>query len=165
MTKRALRLALLVTMLASASWGIAEASPVKSVSGDFTSVAALPPECTSPVGICTRGTLTGDLRATYDFVMLSLVPAGDPTAPTKFVYTGQSVITRLQGGAQIFGVDTGVMDIADPTAAPFMTTVNIAGGTKQYDGAAGQIVAIGVLNLITGDAVGTYTGEIDKHAE
>ena len=46
-----------------------------------------------------------------------------------------------------------------------MTTVNVVGGTKQYAGAAGQIVATGVLNFVSGDATGTYTGLIDKHAE
>jgi len=156
---------LAVTALALGLAHAVEASPTKTISGDFTSVAVPPPECTSLVGICTHGTLTGDLPSTYDFVMDTLVPAGDPDHPTRFVYTGHSLILRIHGGAVLYGSDSGVMDIADPSAVPFVTTVNIIGGTKQYEGASGQIVATGTLSFLTGDAVGTYTGTIDKHAQ
>ena len=46
--------------------------------------------------------------------------------------------------------------------APFVTTVQVAGGTRQYDGATGQIVAPGVLDLASGGTVGTYSGTICK---
>jgi hypothetical protein len=135
----------------------------KTVSGAFTSVSVPPPTCTSAVGICTLGTLTGDLPSTYFFVMDTLQNAGDPTDPTKFLYTGHSVITLARGGARLFGKDTGVMHIPPGGApAPFVTTVSVVGGTNQYAGASGQIVASGTLNFGTGDAVGTYTGAITK---
>ena len=44
--------------------------------------------------------------------------------------------------------------------APFVTTVHLVGGTRQYAGASGQIVAPGVLDLAKGTTDGTYTAVI-----
>lgn len=60
----------------------------------------------------------------------------------------------------MFSTDTGMMQIVDPTAVPFETTAHIDSGTGQYD--SGTIVASGILNFLTGDAVGSYVGEICK---
>ncbi|HEY3230397.1 MAG TPA: hypothetical protein VGJ87_14340 [Roseiflexaceae bacterium] len=38
--------------------------------------------CTSPISLCTHGTLSGDLPGSYDAVFDSLQPAGDPNDPT-----------------------------------------------------------------------------------
>ncbi len=149
--------------LACPGFAAASAAP-KQVSGPFTSVLVPPPACTSAVGICTLGTLTGDLPSAYYFTMDTLQPAGDPNDPTEFVYTGHSVITRTHGGAQLFGQDTGVIHLLPAAPAPFVTTVHVVGGTKQYAGAAGQLVATGTLNFATGQALGSYAGTISKHA-
>ena len=133
----------------------------KSVSGPFSSVVVAGPECESPVGICTLGLLEGNFHATYEFTMLTLVPE-DPNNPALFTYTGISVIT-LRSGEKLFSVDTGVMNMQDPTAVPFVTTANITGGTSKYQ--SGQLVATGILNLLTGEAVGTHAGEICKDKE
>ena len=133
------------------------------VSGDFTSVLVTGPECASPIGMCTHGILTGDLRGTYDFVFTSLMPAGDPSDPLKMVYTGTSKIVT-QGGTMI-GQDTGWLRINPTGPSAFETTVNIVGGTGKYKKATGFIVATGELNLVTGEAVGTYTGEICRYDE
>ena len=130
----------------------------KSVSGPFSSVVVAGPECESPVGICTLGLLEGNFHATYEFTMLTLVPA-DANNPVLFTYTGISVIT-VRSGEKLFSVDTGVMNMQDPTAVPFVTTADITGGTGKYQ--SGQIVATGILNLLTGEAVGTHAGEICK---
>jgi len=93
--------------------------------------------------------------------MDTLVPVpGSTTADST--YTGHSVITRTHGGATSLGHDTGFISSANPFAAPFVTTVNIVGGTKQYANATGQFVATGVLNFISGDAVGTFTSSVCK---
>ncbi len=75
-------------------------------------------------------------------------------------FTGASTITQTFGGAELYGADTGWIDFANGT---FETTVNIVGGTNQYDGASGQLVATG--NLTPTGTVGTYTGEICKHVD
>ncbi len=73
-------------------------------------------------------------------------------------FTGASTIRQTLGGAELYGADTGWINFANRT---FETTVNIVGGTKQYDGASGQLVATG--NLTPTGTIGTYTGEICKH--
>ena len=135
----------------------AENDGCKPVAGPFTSTI-VGAGCESPVGICTLGILKGNFHATYQFTMLTLAPM-DPSNPAILAYTGVSVIT-LRSGEQLFAVDTGVMDTTDPTAAPFQTTATISGGTGKYT--SGQIIATGTLNLITGEAVGSHSGEICK---
>ena len=129
----------------------------KDVSGPFSSVLVQGPGCESPIGICTHGLLTGNFHATYDFTMITFEP--DPNDPTKMIYSGISVI-MLRSGKQMFSIDTGIMDTSDPTAVPFVTTANIQSGTGQYD--SGTIVASGLLNFITGEAIGSYVGEVCK---
>ncbi len=153
---------LLVTALVLASAGAAAAN-CKDRDGDFTSVLIPPPGCTSPVGICTLGTLTGEFPSTYNFTMDTLAPAGDPENPTKFVFTGHSVITDAHGGI-LFGSDSGIIFIDLPAPGPFVTTVDVVGGTRGYKKASGEFVASGVLDLISGNAVGTYTSTICKGA-
>lgn len=136
----------------------AENDGCKPVSGPFTSTVVAGEECQSPVGICTLGILEGNFHALYEFTMLTLVPA-DPNNPALFVYTGVSTIT-LRSGKQLFSIDTGFMDMTDPTSVPFETTAHITGGTGQYT--SGQIVATGILNLVTGEAAGSHSGEICK---
>ena len=104
-----------------------------------------PPGCTSLVGICTLGTLTGEFPSTYNFTMDSLVPAGDPANPTKFVFTGHSVITDAHGGI-LFGSDSGFIFIDLPAPGAFVTRVEVVGGTRGYKKASGEFVASGVLD-------------------
>lgn len=58
---------------------------------------------TSPVRICTHGTLTGGFPSKYDFVMDTLVPT---RIPGVFAYTGHSLIT-VQSGATLTGATPG----------------------------------------------------------
>jgi hypothetical protein len=128
------------------------------VQGDFSSTLLPPDDCDSPVGICTLGLLTGNLKATYHFTMLTLGP--DPDDPTELVYTGVSVITT-RDGSQLFSMDTGVMYPNPAGLTPFVTTAHLVGGTGRFrDVTGGQIVAPALLDFATGEAVGTYTGEI-----
>jgi hypothetical protein len=146
-------------VLALAALGLAAtaaAGPCKSYRGTFTAVR--PAECPSPVGICTHGTLVGGFPSTYDFVADTLIPTG---SPGEFAYTGHSVITTRQG-ARLSGSDSGHLTIMADGTAPFVTTVHLVGGTRQYEGATGQFVASGVLTLATGATVGSYEATVCK---
>jgi hypothetical protein len=124
-------------------------------SGDFTSTLVAPPECQSPIGICTHGVLTGEIEGTYDFVMTEIACGIDPLNPALCTYAGDSIVTTEKGS--IVTRDTGVMDQTNPTAVPFVTTAEFLEGTNRYKNAAGTFVATGQLNFATGEAVGTYT--------
>ncbi len=149
---------LLVAILLAVSSVHPRAATCKTTEGPFTSNLVPPPECQSPVGVCTIGTLDGKFPETYDFVMDTLVDIGGGQS----AYTGHSVITRTEGGATILGQDTGVLTFTGPTTATFVTTVNVVGGTRQFADATGQYVATGQLDFATGAATGTFTSTVCK---
>lgn len=129
--------------------------------GPFASSLVPPPTCTSPVGLCTHGQLGGDFPAIYDFTFSTLQSANDPTDPTEFVYTGHSTVTTTRG--VIHTNDSGVIHLtSDGIGEPFVTTASIASGTDDYVGATGVFVATGQLNMVTGDAVGTFIAQVCK---
>lgn len=131
----------------------------KAVYGPFTSVVV--PDPAPPAVLATRGLLEGKLDGTYDFEAFTLVP-DDPAAPTQLSYVGASVITTKHGDL-LFGEDTGVLHLLPDGTADFVSIVHVVGGTGKYEGASGEIVATGVLDFVSGEAVGSYEGEICKH--
>jgi hypothetical protein len=146
-----------VSVLALARISVAVAADCQTASGDFTAVR--PQSCSSPVGVCTHGTLKGGFPSTYDFSADTLQPANDPSTPNKSLYTGHSVITTPKHG-KLFGHDIGFLFVEEDGRAPFVTTVHVVGGTRQYVGVSGQFVAHGVLDLAQGTTDGTYTAVI-----
>jgi len=142
---------LAVALAAALVWSAtAAAKECKPVSGTFE--ATIVP-CPAP--LCTAGTLTGGLTSSYAFTMTSAAQEGP-----VLTFTGASTITNTFGDARLFGADTGWINFA---TGQFETTVNIVGGTKQYDGASGQLVATG--NLTPTGTAGTYAGELCKHSD
>jgi hypothetical protein len=134
--------------------------------GSFTSLSGDP--CTSPVGLCTHGTLVGDFPSRYDFTFQTLQSANDPTDPSKFVYTGNSVMTAADGSGIMCTNDTGVIHIpTDGSAASFVTKAIVDHGTHKYRHMRGGFVATGSLMFETGNAVGNYSGVLcprdDRH--
>jgi len=146
MKRSVLVLAAIVALVWTAG---AAAKECKPIAGTFeaTTVAC-------PAPLCTAGSLTGGLTASYAFTMTSAVQEGPLLS-----FTGASTIVKTFGGAELYGSDTGWIDFA---TGRFETTVNLVGGTKQYEGASGQLVATGSLTP-TG-TVGTYTGQVCKHS-
>ena len=131
--------------------GAAQAKDCMKVSGGFSAVR--PDTCTSPVQLCTHGTLTGDLTATYDFVADT---KSDGPPPTNV--TGHSTITLDKSGAILKGEDTSSV----AATGAFTTKIQIVGGTRKYEKAGGAIVAEGTLDFAKGTTTGTYSGTICK---
>ena len=132
----------------------------EQLSGPFTSSVGAP--CTSPVGLCTHGTLQGDLPGQYDFTFETLVSAADPTDPYKFFYTGTSVITANNG--TLYTYDTGVIHmLPNNEPSPFVTTATVVDGTGRYKKLRGEFVATGLLQF--GNATGSYAAELCKVAD
>jgi len=135
----------------------------KTYTGSFTAELQPPDGCTSIVGICTHGPLTGDLEGTYDFTMTDISFAGDDADhPYKFYYQGVTTITTAKG--KISAMDMGVLYFDPLGDSTFMTTARIVDGTLRYQRASGQFVAVSSLSFVTGQAAGTYSAEI-THGE
>jgi hypothetical protein len=129
------------------------------IDGPFRSVTVPPPACTSPVGLCTHGQLSGELVAAYDFTFATIQSAGDPNDPTESVYTGHSVVTTAHG--VLLTNDSGVIHIpADGSPSPFVTTATVASGSGRLTGTTGVFVASGNLDFGTGVAVGSYIAQL-----
>ena len=124
--------------------------------GPFNSNTGEP--CDSPIGLCTHGMLEGEFEATYDATFLTMESANDPSDPSKFVYTGTSVVAALDGSGVIYTEDTGIIHIPqDNSPASFVTKAIVSSGTKSYKDSSGGFVAAGSLLFSTGAAVGTYS--------
>jgi hypothetical protein len=70
-----------VLVLVSASAASAHHRATR-VEGTFSMTVVGGEAYTSPISLCTHGTLSGDLPGSYDAVFDSLQPAGDPNNPT-----------------------------------------------------------------------------------
>ena len=135
----------------------ATASPsgaCKKVQGKF-SAFNLPPEvCASPVGFCTEGSLSGNLKGAYSFVMSAATPAGEPDVPNVTFFQGDSVVTTHKG--QVYtGVDTGAINLDPPgtlNSGRFSTLLTFV------DGGAGHLWIQGTANLAEGTVSGSYSG-------
>lgn len=124
--------------------------------GPFSSNTGDP--CTSPIGLCTHGMLEGEFEATYDATFLTLESANDPSDPSKFVYTGTSVVAALDGSGVIYTEDTGVIHIPqDNSPAQFVTKAIVTEGTKDYKKTSGGFIAQGTLLFSTGAAEGSFS--------
>ncbi|MEY4511299.1 MAG: hypothetical protein RLZZ450_3421 [Pseudomonadota bacterium] len=124
--------------------------------GPFSSNTGEP--CASPIGLCTHGLLDGEFEATYDATFLTLESANDASDPSKFVYTGTSVVAALDGSGVIYTEDTGVIHIPqDNSPAQFVTKAIVTEGTKDYKKTSGGFVAQGALSFSTGSAEGSFS--------
>jgi hypothetical protein len=117
--------------------------------GPFSSVIVPPPDCQSPVGLCTHGTLVGELSATYDFT--ALTERTDPNDPNVMLLTGMSIVTTANGVIHTDDVSTINFATGDFVTKALVHDSDI--GQAQ----TGGFIAAGVLDLTTGEASGTYS--------
>lgn len=119
--------------------------------------------CTSPVGLCTAGTIKGNLGliGVTQFVGDSL-DAGlttAPDAPATVAYSGVLRITTALHET-ITLRDTGVFDTATgtPTGGFFAAFERIEGATGHFAKASGSIFSVGTT--INGRLVAQISGEL-----
>jgi hypothetical protein len=132
-----------------ASWS-AQADECKEVEAQITTSYFLA-GCTSPVGLCTAGTVgSGLLAGTTRFIVLTLAPG--PSA-YELLYTGELVITTKSGSVTLR--DYGVFNQA---TGQYFEMQNVVSGTRKFKNATGALTSSG-LGSTTGFS-GTLTGAI-----
>jgi hypothetical protein len=125
---------------------------VLNVSGSLASTQVVGAACPSPIGLCTAGTLTGDL-------------AGD------FFYTASSVVILSDGvtgvfeGTIVLQTQNGTITEHDHTTANLVTgqlvdVITVLSGTQKWSGATGTINLTGSFNFATGVGASTYSGTV-----
>jgi hypothetical protein len=140
----------LILLLATISVRADEDKPICSAFyGPFSSVVVPPPDCKSPVGLCTHGTLTGEFPATYDFT--ALTEEIDPRDPDIVRLTGMSVVTTSKGV-----IHTDDVSVLNMVTGDFVTKA-IVHDSDIWQAQSGGFIAAGNLNLITGEATGNYS--------
>ncbi len=143
--------------------GSARAADCKPVRGLYTSTLQ-DKGCTSPVGICTSGKLTGDIEGTYVFTMTDSLPQNpyDPGHAITF-YKGASAVSPKSGGT-INLRDYGTVDMRQPPPADApglqAALLTVEGGTGRWVEATGYLQLVGGRNPETGAVEGEYRGAL-----
>jgi hypothetical protein len=131
---RAAASALTFTLLVSQAARADQCTPIRTT---IVTAYSLGPDCTSPVGVCTVGTLSsGRIAATTRFTARSVMPG---LSPDLLVYTGELVLTMSDGTITIR--DNGLLN---STTAYFFEVQQVISGTGAYAGATGLLTSRGV---------------------
>jgi len=131
----------------------------RKIHGTITSHITDPANCTSPVGLCTAGTITGGgpLNGATVFTTLALAPSAclPGVPPTTLSYTGVLTISTRRG--TVTTTDVGLLDQANLV---FTEIDTVQGGTGEFAGATGTWLISGpVIDNGTGFR-GDITGEL-----
>lgn len=120
--------------------------------------------CTSPVGMCTQGTLSGFPSGSTRFEALGLggAPVGEtsivtpPAEPgTTWSYRGNLVYRTLLGEIQL--EDVGVLDTV---AGTFSELQRVVGGTGSFENATGDLFSYGHTTPAGDGFDGAVRGEV-----
>lgn len=134
----------------------AGAQQCKPLVGSFE--AEVQPANTCPGPFCTAGRVWGGIQGEYHFTMDKIIPNGELELPTISFFTGHSIIT-LKSGAQLFGTDTGTLDLP-PGHGGFASLITFTGGTGEMANATGQIRLRGEFDAVAGITSGDYIGTV-----
>jgi hypothetical protein len=132
------------------------AQQCKPLVGSFE--AQVQPANTCAGVLCTAGNVWGGVQGTYRFTMDKVIPNGEPEVPTISFFTGHSIIT-LKSGDQVFGTDTGTIDLP-PGHGGFASLITFTGGTGAMANATGQIRLRGEFDPVAGITSGDYIGTV-----
>jgi len=134
------------------------AQQCKPLAGSFE--AEVQPANTCPGPFCTAGRVWGGIQGEYRFTMDKIIPNGEPEVPTISFFTGHSIIA-LTSGEQLFGTDTGTLDLP-PGHGGFASLITFTGGTGSMANATGQIRLRGEFDAVSGTTSGDYIGTVCK---
>ena len=107
--------------------------------------------------LCTAGRVWGGVQGNYRFSMDKIIPNGEPEVPIIF-FTGHSIVS-LKNGDQLFGTDTGTIDLP-PGNGGFASLITFTGGAGAVANATGQIRLRGDFNPVEGTTSGDYLGDV-----
>ena len=133
-------------------------SPCVGVHATITTAYSMTPSCTSPVGVCTAGSVTSAyLMGTTWFTALSSQSSSPPGVAS---YTGDLVITTADGTVTLR--DSGLLN---SSSGHYIEVQEVTSGTGAYLRATGTLVSQGIATA-TGFE-GTLSGsfcEVQRYA-
>jgi hypothetical protein len=128
----------------------------RPVVGHFDLHPVTGPACTSPVGVCANGTLSGVLRGDYTSAFSSIIPTADTPTTGVVLFTADTTAHVRLGG--LSGDLTFQESGASHTTGggEFVELYSITSGTGALAGASGTVYASGTYDPASG-------GEADYH--
>lgn len=138
-----------------AAAGVPASAAPDSVNGKFELANASGPDCSSSVGICMTGSVSGRIKGTFSFTATSLVPTLDTPTLGVIVTTGDATVDTR--GGTIACKLTGTLQVTDE--GPFVGLCVVTGGTGDWEGVTGYLRTTGTFTL-GGGGTGSYDGRI-----
>ena len=142
MRKRIAALAAVGTLAAFGSVALATESE-RQVHGHLFSQVLTGPACTSPIGLCTAGRLTGVINGDFVFSATRLEPSDTPGI---LFYTGTIVVQTNRG--EVRCQDAGAFGVNPP--GPVVDICTITSGTGDWAGVTGHIRIHGTFTFTEG---------------
>jgi hypothetical protein len=146
--------AALILTLGLAAAMPASADPVCKAVHGRVEIVAHEPTCGSAIALCASAILHGTIKANSDFIGTSSVPTIDTATTGVVVLTGDNVFHTTDG--DFFTKDAIVLNTTGD--GEFTEIDTITGGTGEYAGASGYLIASGTFSQ--GVGVGTYVGKV-----
>ena len=120
---------------------------------------AIPPDCASPLGLCSHGQIIGGgiLNGTSQATLLSVAPSaglGSFVPASTISVVEDSVITTAHGTLTLREI--GIVDNAN---GDILSLLNVVGGTQRFEGATGSLRFTGKFTAPT-EFAGDLSGEI-----
>jgi hypothetical protein len=132
----------------------AGAAPEK-VNGQFQLQSTSGPDCSSPVGVCMTGTVSGRIKGSFSFTVTSVLTTADTPTTGALVTTGDAVVETRDGRIDCKLTGTLVLD----EEGPFVSLCMVTGGTRAWTGADGYLRTTGTFTFGAGGS-GSYDGKV-----
>ena len=137
----------------------ANATSCKSIRGSLEETIVPPPDCTSPVGLCTAGNIWGHVKGQFRFTASAIINSGDTSITNVVFVTGNTVLSNISMGNKRGTITT-------KSAAAFRTSGDgelndlqiITGGTGSFAGVSGSLQIFG--NFVNGSGISSVEGTI-----
>jgi len=152
-----IRFALASGLLILACSDVRAGPPCRPVNGNYTE-QAFTQGCTSPVGLCLMGTISGVIRGTFQTTVNTLTPSADTPITGGLSFTSDTIIHAQMG--KLAG------DVFIKNVGAYRTIGNgeiidlqiITGGTGGFVGVSGVVHTAGTFTVGTGSS--DYVGSV-----
>lgn len=138
--------------------GLADGAQCRHVGGGVLSDFLDQTQCTSSVGLCAEGTVSGDIRGEIGIQVLAVTTQNGTTV----CHVHHHLVT--DAGDMIFfdDADLSTFPTSDPNRvlADYLQGIEIVGGTGHYEGATGTVFPFGAADLKLGQITLRYAGTI-----
>ena len=135
--------------------GPAASAAPQAVNGFFRVQAATGPDCTSAVGVCLAGDVSGRIKGAFSFAATEIIATADTPATGVIATIGDAVVETADG--DIACKLTGSLQITGD--GPFVSICVVTGGTGTWTGATGYLRTSGTFVFAAG-GTGTYDGKV-----